>query len=97
MKEEMKRIAKKEDIGQFIKDSLQRGESKVVFEEFIEPVPIKRLQLLWEILMEADLNEFGNLEEKIYAYGSCLGTKDKLGRLFFTRMVILLRKAQSAE
>ncbi len=47
--------------------------------------------------METDLNNLEELEEKIFAYGSCLGMKDRIGRLLFARMVVVLRKAQDAE
>lgn len=63
----------------------------------MQTVPRKRLELLWEIAVETDLNDLDLLEEKIYRYGSYLGTKDYLGRLLFVRMVFLLRNARNAE
>jgi hypothetical protein len=46
-------------------------------------------------MMEADLNDLNQLEEKIYLYGKSLGTKDVFGRILFTRMAMILRSAQN--
>lgn len=93
----MSRIRKEKEVGQSITEAFQNDDYKKIFNEIIETVPPKRLQLLWEIMVEADLNNLEHLEEKIFAYGSCLGMKDWLGRLLFARMVVMLRKAQDAE
>ena len=57
----------------------------------------EQVLILWEILFETDLNDYRQMEEKIYAYGSRLATRNELGRLLFTRMVTVLRNAQIAE
>ncbi len=94
---EERKIAKLEDMGCEIKERIKNGELESVFEGHVQPVPRKRLELLWEIVAEADLDNLDLLEEKIYRYGSYLGAKDHLGRLLFVRMVLLLRNARSAE
>lgn len=97
VKRRMKSIAKEKIIGEKIKESLRNGDWKTVLDEFAGHVSNRQMLILWEILFEADLEDYQQLEEKIYAYGSCLATKDVLGRLLFTRMVTVLRKAQIAE
>jgi hypothetical protein len=73
---------------------IRNGNMKSVFEELVEPVPCRRLELLVDIMTEADLNDLDLLEEKIYQYGSWLGSKNELGRLLFVRMVFLLNQAK---
>jgi hypothetical protein len=75
---------------------IRNGELKSVFEEHVAPASCGRLELLWDILAEADLSNLDLLEEKIYQYGSCLGTKNELGRLLFVRMAFLLNNAKNA-
>jgi hypothetical protein len=60
----------------------------------VEPVPCGRLELLWDIMTEVDLNDLDLLEDKIYQYGSSLSAKNELGRLLFVRMVFLLNNAK---
>jgi hypothetical protein len=55
------------------------------------------MELLWDILVESDLTDLNQLEEKIYRYGKSLGTKDSIGRTIFTRMALTLRKAQNVK
>ena len=57
---------------------------------------IKRIRLLWKIIVETDLNDIEELEEEIYEYGSFLGEKDQLGRRIFLRMVCILQMVKTS-
>jgi hypothetical protein len=87
-------IAKSKNVGLELKEMIRNGNMKSVFEDLVEPVPCGRLELLADIMTEADLNDLDLLEEKIYQYGSWLGSKNELGRLLFVRMVFLLNNAK---
>jgi hypothetical protein len=70
-------------------------EWEAVFTSLARQAPPARISLLWDILIQADLNDLKQLEEKIYLYGRSLGTKDSIGRIIFTRMAMILRSAQN--
>jgi hypothetical protein len=89
-----KAIAKIENVRLELKEMIRKGDMKSVFEELVEPVPCGRLELLWDIMTEVDLNDLDLLEDKIYQYGSSLSAKNELGRLLFVRMVFLLNNAK---
>jgi hypothetical protein len=92
--EEDKAIAKLDKMGLELKEMIQNGELKSIFEEYIEPAPCRRLELLWDIAVESDLSNLDQMEEMVYQYGSSLGAKNQLGRLLFVRMVFLLSNAK---
>ena len=93
----MKTITKEEYVMEQYRQYVSQGEWDTFFEEAIIPIPEDRRRMLWDIMMESDLDDYKKLEDKVYAYGSRLGAKDHLGRLLFVRMVLILRKMHSVE
>ena len=93
----MKTITKENEVREQYRKYVSQGEWETFFEEAIIPMPEERRRMLWDILMESDLDDYEQLEDKIYAYGSRLGAKDHLGRLLFVRMVLILRKMNSVK
>lgn len=87
---------KHDNVTQAVYDHIAREEWGTVLNELAERVPASRLTLLWDIVMETDLSDLEQLEEKIYSYGRSLGSKDHFGRIVFTRMAQALRSAQNA-
>jgi hypothetical protein len=78
-----------------MRDSIANGEWDVVFNSLAKQTPPSRISLLWDIMMETDLNDLNLLEEKIYLYGKSLSAKDLFGRIVFTRMAMVLHNAQN--
>jgi hypothetical protein len=85
------------NVEQAIYDHVARGEWEEVSSNLAKQIPSSRMELLWDILVESDLTDLNQLEEKIYRYGKSLGTKDSIGRTIFTRMALTLRKAQNVK
>jgi hypothetical protein len=82
-------------VNQAIQENIANGEWVTVFTSLAQQAPSSRIALLWDILMETDLNDLNLLEEKIYLYGKSLSAKDSFGRIIFTRMAMILRNAQN--
>ena len=53
------------NVYQAMAGEIASGNWESVFENLTEKVPAERLSLLWEILVEADLNDLESMEEKI--------------------------------
>jgi hypothetical protein len=88
---------KQNNVEQAIYDHVARGEWEEVSSNLAKQIPSSRMELLWDILVESDLTDLNQLEEKIYRYGRSLGTKDSIGRTIFTRMALTLRNAQNVK
>jgi hypothetical protein len=87
---------KQDNVDQAIYEHVAQGEWEEVSTD-LKQIPSSRMELLWDILIESDLTDLSQLEEKIYRYGRSLGTKDSIGRTMFTRMAMTLRKAQNVK
>jgi hypothetical protein len=87
---------KQDNVDQAIYEHVAQGEWEEVSTD-LKQIPSSRMELLWDILIESDLTDLSQLEEKIYRYGKSLGTKDSIGRTMFTRMAMILRKAQNVK
>jgi hypothetical protein len=88
---------KQDNVDQAIYEHVAQGEWEEVSIDLAKQIPSSRMELLWDILIESDLTDLSQLEEKIYRYGRSLGTKDSIGRTMFTRMAMTLRKAQNVK
>ena len=74
-----------------LKERVLHGGVEDVLLDILDDIPEEPALVLWQILIEIDTKDYEQIKEKIYLYGSLLGSKDVLGRHLFVRMIEMLR------